>query len=63
MYAVVLFTSSPCAAYPGKSCVMEVIGPVAGRSRAQEIQAHYLEHAPWTSPHVMPFTSPEELEF
>jgi hypothetical protein len=49
-YAVVLFTGSECEEYPGKSCVMDVLGPYTS-AEAERVMVHYLEVAPWTAPH------------
>lgn len=52
-YVVVLLTGDKCEKYPGKTCVMYVLGPYT-REEACKVLA---EQPEWTCPHVMPLRS------
>lgn len=51
-----MLSGGECSEYPGKTCVMEVLGPFASRNAA----ARMAEALPqWSAPHLMSVTSPE----
>lgn len=48
-HVVVLLTASACESYPGRPCVMEVLGPYT-RGEAEAVAGQKPE---WTAPHLM----------
>jgi len=54
-HVVVLLTSDECERYPGKTCVMSVLGPYT----REEADAVFAQQPEWAAPHDMIMTREE----